>query len=76
MVPKYSSSFTYCPVTPTLPLTESLFDPVGLNPMVPENAAGILAEPAVSDPIANAAHLVATAAASPPDEPPLMKPLL
>lgn len=64
------------PVTPTLPFTESLLDPVGLNPTTPQNAAGILIEPAVSDPMENEAHRVATATASPPEEPPLIKPLL
>jgi hypothetical protein len=47
-----------------------------LKPTTPQNAAGILAEPAESEPMPNAVQRVATAAASPPDEPPLMNPFL
>ena len=58
------------PQTPTRPLVDNLLLPVGLKPTTPQYAAGILADPAVSDAIPNALHLVATAAAYPPDEPP------
>ena len=64
---------TYVPLGPTLPFIESLFEPVGLYPKMPQKAAGILADPPESDPTPNALALVDTRIASPPDEPPLMK---
>lgn len=65
--------FTYAPLGPTLPFIDTLLEPVGLYPKIPQNAAGILAEPPESDPIPNALALVETRIASPPDEPPLIK---
>jgi len=47
-----------------------------LNPTTPQYAAGILDEPAESEASPNAEHRVATATASPPDEPPLINFLL
>lgn len=64
---------TYAPLGPTLPFIDTLFEPVGLYPKIPQNAAGILAEPPESDPTPNALALVDTRMASPPDEPPLIK---
>lgn len=57
-------------------MTDNLFDPVGLKPTTPQKDAGILADPAVSEHILKGVQRVATAAAHPPDEPPLMNPLL
>ena len=51
-------------------------DPVGLNPTTPQKEAGILADPAVSEQTLKGVQWVATAAAQPPEEPPLMNPLL
>ena len=50
--------------------------PVGLNPIVPEKAAGIFADPAESELIPKAAHLLAIDPAYPPDDPPLINPFL
>lgn len=67
---------TYCPEAPNRPFLESLTLPVGLNPTTPQNAAGILADPAESEANPKAEHRVATEAPSPPEDPPLMKALL
>lgn len=61
------------PETEILPLVDSLLLPVGLKPTAPQNAAGILDDPAVSELIPKAEHFVTTPTASPPDDPPLMK---
>ena len=59
------------PLGPTLPFTDSLFEPVGLNAYVPDQAAGILTDPPESDPKPKAETDEATSVPSPPDEPPL-----
>src|SRR5258705_13445384 len=43
---------------------------VGLNPTIPQNAAGLITDPFVCDPIAAGTTPAATAAADPMDEPP------
>ena len=43
---------------------------MGLNPVTPQNAAGMRIEPPVSVPSAPSASLAATAAPEPPEEPP------
>src|SRR3990172_4530060 len=43
---------------------------VGLNPYIPQNAAGCLIDPPVSDPKDIGVILAQTAAALPPDDPP------
>ncbi len=43
---------------------------MGFNPTTPQNDAGCLIEPPVSEPSAQTASPDATAAADPPDEPP------
>src|SRR3954452_11160680 len=43
---------------------------VGFTPTTPQNAAGCLTEPPVSEPSAIGTSPAATAAAEPPDEPP------
>ena len=73
---KYMKKITGLPETPSLPFVDSLLPPVGLNPKFPQKEAGILEDPAVSELIPNAAHLVEIAPPSPPDEPPLPKALL
>jgi len=60
------------PDTPTLPLTDNLLLPVGLNPYTPQKAAGILTEPAESEHTENADALVATWGPYPPEDPPAM----
>ena len=44
---------------------------VGRRPVTPQNAAGVMMEPTVSDPIANETRPAATAAPGPLEEPPL-----
>ena len=61
---------------PSRPFTDNLFDPVGLKPTTPQKDAGILTDPAVSEQMLKDVQQVATAAAQPPDEPPLINPLL
>lgn len=61
------------PLGPTLPFTDNLFDPVGLNEYTPQKAAGILADPPESDPRPKEHALAATRAPYPPEEPPLIK---
>jgi hypothetical protein len=41
----------------------------GRNPTTPQNAAGFLTEPPVSEPVASGTMPVASATADPPDEP-------
>lgn len=60
----------YLPLTPTLPFTDSLLLPVGLNPYTPQKAAGILTDPAESEHNPKAEDRVATCTPYPPDEPP------
>ncbi len=43
---------------------------VGLNPTIPQNAAGLITDPFVCEPIAAGTTPAATAAADPMDEPP------
>ena len=47
---------------------------MGLKPAIPQNAAGCLTDPPVSDPIAEGACRSATTAADPPEEPPGTRP--
>ena len=65
---------TSVPLTPSLPFKEILLLPEGLNPYIPQNDAGILAEPAESVQTAKAHWLVETAVPSPPELPPLINP--
>ena len=46
---------------------------VGRSPVTPQNAAGVMIEPEVSDPSANVTSPAATAAAEPLDDPPLQR---
>ena len=43
---------------------------VGLSPLTPQNAAGVMIEPDVSEPMANGTSAAATAAPGPLEEPP------
>lgn len=54
---------TSCPETPKRPFLDNLTLPVGLYPTTPQYTAGIREEPAESEAIPKAEHLVATAAA-------------
>ena len=47
---------------------------VGFSPNTPQNAAGILIEPAPSEPCASGPRPAATAAAAPPLDPPAVDP--
>jgi hypothetical protein len=47
--PCIKNAITYFPKTPSLPFVDSLFPPVGLKPYTPQNAAGILTDPAESE---------------------------
>src|SRR5438874_11296648 len=46
---------------------------VGRNPVTPQNAAGVMIDPEVSDPSANPTSPAAVAAAEPLEEPPLQR---
>ena len=48
---------------------------VGLNPTIPQNAAGVRVDPPVSDPIDAAAIRSLTETALPDDDPPATRPL-
>ena len=55
----------------TIPSPISVYLPTpGLIPYTPQNAAGILILPPISEPMPITLHLAAYKAASPPDDPP------
>lgn len=60
------------PLRDILPLRLNLLLPLGLKEKAPQKLAGILKEPAESDPIPKGVPLIATIGASPPADPPLI----